>query len=876
MKRFISLLLTLAILTACAPATVFASSEGRCLLYVSASGSDLNDGSFDRPFATLTAARNRIRELKGSGQYPKGFTVYVREGTYNVSEGLMLTSQDSGTAEAPITYRAYEDEEVIFTGGVTAKGEDFVKVSDSAILDRVVEKSARDKIYVLDLKKYGVTDLGPVFYKGAYGYLANLVDAGFTGPKPAAPAMEFFFNGKPMTEARYPNDGYMTISGVLTSGFDYNAIDTPNERPVDECFEITVDDNRIKNWVNAVDDGALMYGFWQHAWADQAVSIAEIDPDAKSIKSAIPSAFGAKVDQPFYIYNLIEELDIPGEFYLDRKNLALYIYPTGPLDGAEITMTILDTPIFDLNDVDYVNIRGLNVIGSRNDAYKIYNGSTNCEVSDCEVSYSASYAVNIDHYTYNNGARNVYAHDVESGISVGGGNFEQLIPGNNYAENCKVERWSRITATYKSGIGIGGVGNSIMFNEMSDAPHVAVQFSGNLNKIMYNDIHNVVHSSDDAGAVYGGLNWTGRGNEIKYNYLHDIIKKNTDTSAGTSGLGGIYLDGGQCETIMVGNVFKDVSGKAIWINGGQDNIALNNIFIDCVQGILNNDIMVIVDLNQSHYPRLNNQKYAITNEVWKETFPKLQKMMELPDSEKQLPLGNIVVNNVAVNSDLINEVGGYTNRPTTDFLDYSQNVEMSGDPGFYDMAGGDYTIKADSELFDKLPGFEAVPFTRMGRVNDRVATRIQDAKILLIDSPKSFVDGDKVQIDSENKEVVPFIKNNVTYVPLRFIAEMLDANVEYDSETGMVQIVGGSVSLTVPSNGTEAVKNGEAITLSNSTMVVHGRTMVPLREISELFDKEVYWHKSGIISVSDDAALFDENGSDDELIRFLRNALYIY
>ena len=355
-----------------------------------------------------------------------------------------------------------------------------------------------------------------------------------------------------------------------------------------------------------------------------------------------------------------------------------------------------------------------------------------------------------------------------------------------------------------------------------------------------------------------------------------LFERASDTTTGTSGVGAFYLDGGQCETIMVGNVFKNVGGKCIWINGGQDNVALNNIFIDSTQGVLHNDIMTIVDLH-GHYTRLNSQPW-VTNDIWKEAFPNLQKMLAMSDEEKALPYGNKIANNLSVNTDLINEVGGYTGKETLEFTDYSQNLEVSNAEAYFmDYKNGDYTIKPDSEIFEKLPGFEAVAFTRMGKVNDRAATRIQDAKILLIGSHKTLNNGKEEYIDPDNKAVVPFISGEgVTYVPLRYIAEVLDAIVEYDAETGLVQITGDQTSLTIPTSGTEAKKNGETITLSNPTKVIHSRTMVPLREISELFDKKVYWHNSGIISVSDDEALFDENGSDDEIIRYLHNRLYIY
>lgn len=871
MKRFLSLVLATVLIVLCIPSVAFAS-EDRCILYVATDGNDSNDGSIESPLASLIGARNKIRELKKTNSYPKGYTVYVRGGTYTMTETLALGAEDSGEPGAPITYRAYEDETVTLSGGVSVSGKDFTQVTDASILNRLSDQSVRDKIYMLDLKKYGIKDPGETPLRGAYSYSKSLIEAGLVPPEPTAPASEVLFNGEAMTLARYPNDEYMSVAAVIEPG--YNQSDkSATAKSIDTPFTIQVKEDRLANWVDSIDEGAMLFGFWWYDWAEQSVRIREIDVKNKSITAASPSLWATTVGRPFYIYNLIEEMDIPGEYYLDTENSILYLYPTGNINSAEIVLTLLETPIVKVNGASYVNFRGLDVVGSRTHAYQLVGGD-HVEVSDCEISYTAKTAVDIRDHITNSGIRDSYIHDVEGGISLGGGKIETLEPGNNYVENCEIQRFSRLSATYVSAVSVFGTGNVMRNNEIHEAPHYAISFNQNRNKIMYNEIYDVVQNSDDAGAIYGGLDWVGRGNEIKYNYIHDIAPQGELSTQG-SGVGGIYLDGGQCETFMVGNVFKNVAGKAVWINGGQDNVAMNNIFVDCTQGVLLNDIMLIDNLEPNHYRRLNAAPY-VNNEIWKEAFPKLQKMIAMSDDEKRIPYDNICVNNIAYKSKLVNGTLSRLGAATEDYMDYSQNIETTKDPGFVDVENGDYTIKADSEVFETLPGFEAVAFTRMGRVDDRAMSRIKDAKILLINNPKSFDDGKAVWIDPNNKEVVPFIHNDVTYVPLRFLAEVLDATVSFDEVTGQVQISGGQMSLTIPSNGTEAIKHGETITLEHPTMIVNERTMVPLREISELFDKEVFWHNAGFISVSDDATLFDENGSDDEIIRYLCNQLNIY
>ena len=70
--------------------------------YVSPSGHDANPGSRQRPFATLLRAQQAVREAKVKGPV----TVHLRVGIYHLSEPLVLTADDSGTARAPIVYAA--------------------------------------------------------------------------------------------------------------------------------------------------------------------------------------------------------------------------------------------------------------------------------------------------------------------------------------------------------------------------------------------------------------------------------------------------------------------------------------------------------------------------------------------------------------------------------------------------------------------------------------------------------------------------------------------------------------------------------------------------------------------------------------------------
>jgi Right handed beta helix region len=96
----------------------------RCDYYLSPSGSDTKDGlspediGASGPFATLERARDALRALKAAGVEAKPRTVCLRAGTYFRSTPFVLTLEDSGTENAPITYRPYRQEKVVLSGAV--------------------------------------------------------------------------------------------------------------------------------------------------------------------------------------------------------------------------------------------------------------------------------------------------------------------------------------------------------------------------------------------------------------------------------------------------------------------------------------------------------------------------------------------------------------------------------------------------------------------------------------------------------------------------------------------------------------------------------------------------------------------------------------
>ena len=135
---------------------------------------------------------------------------------------------------------------------------------------------------------------------------------------------------------------------------------------------------------------------------------------------------------------------------------------------------------------------------------------------------------------------------------------------------------------------------------------------------------------------------------------------------------------------------------------------------------------------------------------------------------------------------------------------------------------------------------------------------IQNAICLRPGIANALVNQKKVPIDSENENVVPYLVEDRTMVPLRFVAESLGAQVSYDPDTERITIQNGADTLKLVVGSDELNKNGSVVMLDVPAAVSDDdRTFVPLRAIAEAFGKEVFWDDMGLIVISDKKDIFN-------------------
>lgn len=652
-------------------------------LYIAVDGNDAWSGRLpaptdgDGPFATLERARDEIRAVKArDGLLDGGITVYLRGGVYPREATFELTAEDGGAPNAPVVYRAYDDERPRLMGGRVVDG--FRPVTDPAVRARFQE-DARENVVELDLTALGIADYGAL-KRRAFG----------RNPMPAP--LELFFDGIPMQLARWPNDDWTRIAAVPDGRHGGN---------------FAYEGDRPAGWADA--DDIWLQGYWYWDWADSFERVAAIDREARIVTTAEPhGVYGYRERARFYFLNVLEELDAPGEFYVDRASGMLYFYPPGPLDGAETAVSLLETPLLTMSDVSHVTVRDLSFACTRAGAIDI-GGGTHNRVAGCVFTGLGNYAVNIHSGTDHGVVGCDISYLGDHGVTVNGGDRMTLTPAGNFAENNHVHHYSRAVRTLTPAFNIGGVGNRIAHNLVHDAPHMGIGLSGNDHIIEFNEFHHILLETHDAGAFYHGRDWTWRGNVVRYNFFHHL---------GAGDVQAVYLDDWAGGTLVYGNICHG-AGRGVLIGGGRDNIVENNIFVDCRVGVHIDQRGI--GWAKSYFDCTDNTLFdrlaAVngTQPPYTERYPALATLL---DDEPALAKNNLVARNVFVGGRWLNLADGLTEE--TPYLRFVDNY-IGEDPGFRDPAALDFRLKEDSPVF--ALGFQPIPVERIGLHEDEFRPR---------------------------------------------------------------------------------------------------------------------------------------------------------
>ena len=658
-----------------------ARSAAGAEFWVAADGADGHPGTRQHPFASLRGARDAIRALRRTNGLPEGgVVVTVQPGGYRVTETLKLEAGDSGTEASPIVYRAEVAAKARFTGGVRISG--FAPVTDAAILARLPEES-RGKMLQTDLGAQGIIDFGELRPRGF----------GFNPPA----AAEVFFDGRPLQPGRWPNEGYVQTGKVLDAGGGAQGA----------AFQYSGD--RPARWTQARDP--WVFGFWRFLWADASLGVAGIDTQARQLKLAHPYGYGGGVaeDMPYYAYNLLEEIDQPGECYLDRTTGILYVYPPSDPAKATVEFSLLATPFVQMDEVSHVTLEGLLFELGRTNAVVI-NGGDHCLVAGCVIRKLAGDGIVIEGGS-NHGVLSCDLYTLgRGGTRVKGGDRRTLTAGGQFVENCHVHHFSRLDRTYTPAVLMDGCGNRIAHNLFHDSPCHAIRLEGNDHVVELNEIHSVLQESDDQGGLDMFFNPTYRGDILRYNFWHDIGNGLTPC-----GQAGIRLDDAISGVIVYGNVFWRCSHAnfgGLQIHGGKENEVDNNVFADCDYGISFSGWgpeRWKAFLASEAVVKATTEDVDIRKPLYSTRYPALAHLEESPDV-------NMVWRNLAYHC------GAFLTRDRG-IQDLMDNRVSSQDPGLAEAEPRE-RLRRLAAVIGEPAGFRPIPWKEIGLYEDRLRTSL--------------------------------------------------------------------------------------------------------------------------------------------------------
>ncbi len=290
------------LLTTIALASSISVCEAFADVYVAPSGNDSAEGSRIKPLATLQAAVAVVRRSRDAGSVPRPVTIWLADGTYTIPQTLKL----EGPRDSQITIRAAHHGKAILDASIALKESQFVRSQDPRLQKEVI-----GKVWECDLKKAGV--------QHAKKFPNRFNDTGGL--------FQLFCDDLWQPISRWPNDRNAKMKKVLDRGDDPGA---PGKRPGKFVF----DGDRPARWTRAAESGQLwLAGFWRVAWDWQSVRVDKIDLKEKSILLASPIflGIGSKYagpegagTEPWRAINLVEEIDMPGEWAVDFQQGKLF------------------------------------------------------------------------------------------------------------------------------------------------------------------------------------------------------------------------------------------------------------------------------------------------------------------------------------------------------------------------------------------------------------------------------------------------------------------------------------------------------------------------------------------------------------------------
>ncbi len=249
-------------------------------VYVSPKGSDfLGSGTLQAPYRTLPKVRSVLRDTYAE-RPAGGTTIWLREGEYELSSTLELNELDSGSADRPVTYRNYPNEQAVIT---TAKTIDPTrwKPLNSEAAARVHPAVYADQLVELDVQSLGLKNTsgfpGGTSFTKEWGIVDLIVD-GVREPISQWP--------NPQQKIGKNRVGWVTMNGSADpQSFYYGEGGQPKDGITTD--EVNADQtDRTARWQRSIEQGHDLYlkGFWRTDFDPVTSKVESIDNTRHTIR----------------------------------------------------------------------------------------------------------------------------------------------------------------------------------------------------------------------------------------------------------------------------------------------------------------------------------------------------------------------------------------------------------------------------------------------------------------------------------------------------------------------------------------------------------------------------------------------------------------
>ena len=646
-------------------------------IYVSPDGNDSADGSIGSPLATLSAAKEAAKAMNGS------VTVYLRGGNYTINEALNFTSAD----KSGITFRSFDGETAVLTSGTPYTGFEECSVNGVKAFRKNIGKGADFNVLFSEKEKLR----RPVYPEKGYLYVRSVSEKDIINPE--------------MTENFHKSFTAMTVNPSDIGSF---------RNMKDICIRIL------------------------HYWKDEMLTIKSYNPSTGRMEFSRPTSMGVSENDRYFLQNVFEALNEPGEWYLDKAEGTLYYIPYAGEQPDKITLwgSVTETMI----NIDGANGISFQNIVFRGNGFNIPKNNTGRDDSS-QAAYDATPCVsceNASDFTI----KNCEFRDIAACAVFLGENVKNAVIDSTYFENLgaqavyirgenvpvddpAVTKNITVSNNIISGYGkefYNAVGvliihaNSVTVtdNEIHDGYYTAISvgwswgygYSVTYNcKITNNLIYNIGQGwLSDMGGIYTlGIQ---RGTVLSGNVIHNVA---ADPGQGGYGGWGIYLDEGSSYITVEKNLTYACGNDGYHLHYGSYNKVRNNIFA------LNGESQIRVLSNFSRVtPEDGGKETAEFTKNIILTDNKVRAFSHLTDKSAYSESENVFWD-LSNGGELYFSTGG----DASDSMSLETAVRRGyisspvvADPGFKNAAEFDFELSEDSPVFEA--GFEKWDYSEAG------------------------------------------------------------------------------------------------------------------------------------------------------------------